>query len=94
MSIFEMKEYTIIANLNLTKLVRGFVDKHCADGYEADVHVHGSLLEDGKLVTIKFISADKTEDILSDLKNTFGGNHKVRTGRKLIFVLDKEEEPD
>lgn len=94
MSIFEMKEYTIITNLNLTKSVRGFVDKHCADGYEVDVHVHGSLLEDGNLVTIKFISADNTEDILSDLKNTFGGDHKVRIGRKLIIVLDKEEESD
>ena len=93
MSIFDMKEYSIITNLNLIKSVRGVVNKYCADGYEVDVHVHGSLLCEGNLVTVKFISADKTEDILSDLKNTFGENHKVRTGRKLIFVLDKEE-PD
>lgn len=91
MSIIDMKEYSIITNLNLTKSVRGFVEKYCADGYEVDVHAHGNLLDGGNLVTVKFVSADKTEDILSDLKNIFRENHKVRTGRKLIFVLEKEE---
>ena len=94
MSIFEEKEYSIITNLNLAKSVRDFADKHRANGYVVDVHAHGSLLEEGNLVTVEFISADKTEDILSDLKRTFGENHKVRTGRKLIFIFDKEEESD
>ena len=52
MSIFEEKEYSIITNLNLAKSVRDFADKHCANGYVVDVHAHGSLLEEGNLVTV------------------------------------------
>ena len=95
MSIFNnKKEYIIVTNMALNKAVRGFAEKHCADGCEIEVHAHGCLLDEDNLVEVKFTSTDKKDIIHSELKDLFGENHKLDIRRKLIFVLDKEEESE
>ena len=59
MGIFnKKKEYSIVTNRALVRDVREFAEKHCTDGCEIDVHVHGCLLEDDNLVTITFQSIE------------------------------------
>ena len=95
MSIFNnKKEYIIVTNMVLNEAVRGFAEKHCADGCEIEVHAHGCLLDEDNLVEVKFTSTDKKDIIHSELKDLFGENHKLDIRRKLIFVLDKEEESE
>ena len=95
MSIFNnKKEYIIVTNMALNEVVRGFAEKHCADGCEIEVHAHGCLLDEDNLVEVKFTSTDKKDIIHSELKDLFGENHKLDIRRKLIFVLDKEEESE
>ena len=95
MSIFNnKKEYIIVTNMALNEAVRGFAEKHCAEGCEIEVHAHGCLLDEDNLVEVKFTSTDKKDIIHSELKDLFGENHKLDIRRKLIFVLDKEEEPE
>ena len=95
MSIFNnKKEYIIVTNMALNEAVRGFAEKHCPDGCEIEVHAHGCLLDEDNLVEVKFTSTDKKDIIHSELKDLFGENHKLDIRRKLIFVLDKEEESE
>ena len=95
MSIFNnKKEYTIVTNMTLNEAVRGFAEKHCADGCEIEVHAHGCLLDEDNLVEVKFTSTDKKDIIHSELKDLFGEKYRLDIGRKLIFVLDKEEESE
>ena len=95
MSVFNnKKEYIIVTNMTLNEAVRGFAEKHCADGCEIEVHAHGCLLDEDNLVEVKFTSTDKKDIIHSELKDLFGENHKLDIRRKLIFVLDKEEESE
>ena len=95
MSIFNnKKEYIIVTNMALNEAVRGFAEKHCTDGCEIEVHAHGCLLDEDNLVEVKFTSTDKKDIIHSELKDLFGENHKLDIRRKLIFVLDKEEESE
>ena len=95
MSIFNnKKEYIIVTNMALNEAVRDFAEKHCADGCEIEVHAHGCLLDEDNLVEVKFTSTDKKDIIHSELKDLFGENHKLDIRRKLIFVLDKEEESE
>ena len=52
------------------------------------------LLDEDNLVEVKFTSTDKKDIIHSELKDLFGENYRLDIRRKLIFVLDKEEESD
>ena len=95
MSIFnKKKDYISVTNMGLNEAVRGFAEKHCADGCEIEVHAHGCLLDEDNLVEVKFTSTEKKDIIHSELKDLFGKNHKLDIRRKLIFVLDKEEESE
>lgn len=95
MSIFTKKrEYSIITNMKVVSAVRDFADKHCAEGYEVDAHVHGCLLEDNNLVTITFKTDMEEALLFSDLVDEFFKDYRFAIRRKLIFVFDKEEESD
>ena len=95
MSIFnKQKDYIIVTNMHFHEAVRGFAEKHCADGCEIEVHAHGCLLDEDNLVEVKFTSTDTKDIIHSGLKDLFGEHHRLDIRRKLIFVLDKEEESE
>lgn len=95
MSIFnKKKEYIIVTNRSMVRTVKEFAEKHCAEGCEVDVHVHGCLLEKDNLVTITFES-DKAEAIVySELIDEFWTNYRLAIRRKLIFVFEKEKEEE
>lgn len=93
MSIFKTKkEYVVVTDMATNGAVREFAEKHCADGCEIDVHVHGCLLEGDNLVTITFKSDEEESIIYSELIDTFWTNYRLAMRRKLIFVFKKEEE--
>ena len=95
MSIFTKKrEYSIVTNMKTVNAVREFADKHCAEGYEVDTHVHGCLLEENNLVTVTFTTFVEEALLFSDLVHEFFKNYRFAIRRKLIFVFDKEEESD
>ena len=95
MSIFKTKkEYVVVTDMATNGAVREFAEKHCADGCEIEIHAHGCLLDEDNLVEVKFTSTDKKDIIHSGLKDLFGENYRLDIRRKLIFVLDKEEESD
>ena len=82
MSIFNnKKEYIIVTNMALNEAVRGFAEKHCADGCEIEIHAHGCLLDEDNLVEVKFTSTDKKDIIHSGIYITGGGS--------MIHNLDK-----
>lgn len=93
MGIFNKKvEYVIVTNRTLVGKVKEFAEKHCAEGYEVDVHVHGCLLEDNNLVTITFKSDEVETIVYSDLVDVFWTDYRLAIRRKLIFVFDKKNE--
>ena len=93
MGIFnKKKEYIIVTNRSLVRDVREFAEKHCTEGYEIDVHVHGCLMEDDNLVTITFESIEEEAIVYSELIDKFWTNYRLAIRRKLIFVFNKEEE--
>ena len=95
MSIFTKKrEYSIITNMKVMNAVQDFAEKHCAEGYEVDTHVHGCLLEENNLVTVTFTTFVEEALLFSDLVDEFFKNYRFAIRRKLIFVFDNEEESD
>ena len=93
MGIFnKKKEYVIVTKRDLVREVREFAERHSVEGYEIDVHVHGCLLEDDYLVRITFVSGEDEGDVYSALVDKFNENYRIASGRKLMFVLDKEVE--
>ena len=95
MSIFtKNRVYRIITNMKVVSAVRDFADKHCTEGYEVDIHVHGCLLEDNNLVTVTFKTDMEEAMLFSDLVDTFFKDYRFAIRRKLIFVFDKEEESE
>ena len=85
------KEYVVVTDLTSVFVVKDFAKRHCTDEHEIDIHVHGSLLEDKNLVTIKFKSSDEETLINSDFIAEFWENYKLAIRRKTIFVFKKEE---
>ena len=95
MNIFTKKrEYSIITNMKVVNAVRDFAEKHCAEGYEVDAHVHGCLLEDNNLVTITFKTDMEEAMLFTDMVDEFFKDYRFAIRRKLIFVFDKEEESE
>lgn len=88
------KEYVIVTNRDLVRDVREFAEKHCAEGCEVDIHVHGCLLEDDNLVTITFESEEDIVNMIPNMFDAFWDNYKLAIRRKLIFVFKKEEETE
>ena len=95
MNIFTKKrEYSIITNMKVMNAVKDFAEKHCAEGYEVDTHVHGCLLENNNLVTITFKTDMEEAMLFTDMVDEFFKDYRFAIRRKLIFVFDKEEESE
>lgn len=93
MSIFNKKKgYVLVTDMATNLVVQDFAKKHCAEGREIDVHVHGCLLEGDNLVTITFVSDEDEPIVYSDMIDAFGTNYRLAMRRKLIFVFQKVEE--
>lgn len=95
MSIFKTKkEYVVVTDMATNGAVRDFAEKHCAEGCEVDVHVHGCLLEGDNLVTITFKSDEEEAILYSAMVDEFFANYRLAMRRKLTFVFKKEEESE
>ena len=93
MGIFTKKqEYVIVTDRATTSAVRDFINKHCGDDQDIDVHVHGCLLEGDNLVTITFETYAPESMVYSELIDEFWSEYRLAIRRKMIFVFKKEAE--